>query len=206
MICQQLSALDELYDPTYPQANAAWYVVHCQPGKERYAAATLQEQYAIPVYLPEIKRSVQGKTKYAPLFPRYVFANIDLHIYPPSRINASTGIIQLITFGMQPQSIPSAVIQALYQRVEQINKQGGLSEPAFQTGETVQIASGPLHGLEAVFVGPMTPSTRVRVLLEFMGRQNEVEMDRKALQKTAPEQPAPKRSRRTRGKGRKIIA
>jgi transcriptional antiterminator RfaH len=206
MTYQHLSAFEKVYVSPSRSEPAAWYVVYCQPFKERYAAAALQEHYGIPVYLPEVRRMYRGQVTYAPLFPRYLFANIHLQTHPPSQINASPGVVRLVTLDLQPQPIASTVVQALAQRIDHINEHGGLPEPGFQPGEPVQITAGPLRGLEAVFVGPMKPSARVRVLLEFMGRLNEVELDRTALQSAGPaeEPPAPKRSRRTRGRGRVI--
>lgn len=48
-------------------------------------------------------------------------------------------------------------------------------------GESVQIASGALHGLRAVVTRAMPGSERVAVLLEFLGRQTTVELSREAL-------------------------
>jgi hypothetical protein len=55
--------------------------------------------------------------------------------------------------------------------------------------------------LEAVFLGPMTPSQRVRVLLDFLGTQREAEVALDSIERVAP---PPQRGRRTRGKGRQI--
>jgi transcription antitermination factor NusG len=210
MTHQQSSTYQGSYEPSQQSETTSWYAIHCQPFKERYVAAVLQEQHDIPVYLPEIKFLRREKTKYVPLFPRYMFAQIDLHTHPPGHINASPGVVRVVTLGMVPQSIPATVISALRLQVEQINEQGELVGARFQAGQPVQIIAGPLQGLEAVFVGPMAPRARVRVLLEFMGRLNEVEIDQDALQPAEPEEPeqpsASKRPRRTRGKGRKIAS
>jgi transcriptional antiterminator RfaH len=163
----------------------------------------LQEQFDLTVYVPEVMCYYQGQVQRAPLFPRYLFAQIDLHTVPPSRINATPGVTRLVTFDTTPQKIPAAVVQAIHTQVERCNEQGGLPEHGFQPGDTVQFRRGPLRGLEAIFVGPVTPSQRVRILLEFMGRLNELEVDRNLLE-TRNRDALPKRERRTRGRGRKI--
>jgi transcription antitermination factor NusG len=43
-------------------------------------------------------------------------------------------------------------------------------------GETVQLASSPFHGLEAIVAGVMPQRQRVTVLLDFLGRQTRVEL------------------------------
>lgn len=185
---------------------AKWYLIYCQPLKERYAATALREQYEVPVYLPEVKRSFKGHIQHAPLFPRYLFAKISLLQHPPSRINHLPGVSRLIMFNETPQPVPDKVVQAIHQQVERLNYTGGLTESPIQPGDTVEITSGPLHGLEAIFVGPTTPSQRVRILLEFMGQLNEVEVDRNILTVTTQggSNSPPKRERRTRGKKRLI--
>jgi hypothetical protein len=57
--------------------------------------------------------------------------------------------------------------------------------------------------LEAVFLGPMRASERVRVLIEFLGQLREAELDVSALEKSQPDARG-KRQRRTRGRGRPI--
>ncbi len=193
----------EMQSVTNLVRHNAWYVVHCRPHKERYAALALQEQFGLTVYVPEVMCYYQGQIQHAPLFPRYLFAQIDLHTVPPSRINATPGVTRLVTFDTTPQKIPAAVVQAIHTQVECCNEQGGLPEHGFQPGDTVQFRRGPLRGLEAIFVGPITPSRRVRILLEFMGRLNELEVDRNLLE-TSSENVPQKRERRTRGRGRWI--
>jgi len=184
-------------------ATAAWYLIHCLPLKEYYAATALQGLRGVPVYLPQVTRYFRGQVQHTPLFPRYLFVKVDLQTIPPSQINATPGIVRLVTFDEQPRSVPTSVMRALYEQVEHLNHQGGLPEQTLQPGDMVEITSGPLGGLEAIFAGPLTPGKRVRVLLEFMGRLNEVEMDRERLIPASSTQPL-KRPRRTRGQGRRI--
>jgi len=51
-----------------------------------------------------------------------------------------------------------------------------------------------------VFLGPLTPAARVQVLLQFLGRQQQVEVDVNAIEPST----VLKRPRRTRGHGRRI--
>jgi transcriptional antiterminator RfaH len=110
-------------------------------------------------------------------------------------------VIRLVAFGGVPKPVPARVIQALQARLAEIDAQGGLPQHPFKEGDRVRLTGGPLAGLEAVFVGPMRPAERVRVLLEFLGQEQE------ALVPVADLEPAggpARRPRRTRGKGRVI--
>ena len=112
----------------------------------------------------------------------------------------------LLDFGNGPQAVPRLVINALKERLDSLNAEGGLPHHNFKLGETVWLKSGPFRGLHAVFLGPMTPSARVKVLLEFLGRPNEVKVDLEDLIHSHDSQdgPTPKRQRGTRGGGRII--
>ncbi len=189
-----------------------WYVVHSLPLKERPAAAALHERLGLTVYLPEVPQRFRGGMQPAPLFPRYLFIRANLGQVALSAINATPGVLRLVSFDERPQPVPPAVIQELQRRVELLHDAGGLPPHTFQPGEAVRLTGGPLCGLEAVFVGPLAPSERVRVLLEFMGRLNEVEVEAHLLEPAGNSPlaadlasvPAPKRERRTRGKGRGV--
>ena len=54
-------------------------------------------------------------------------------------------------------------------------------------GDTVQIAGGLFHGLRAVITHVMPARERVRVLLDFLGRQTAVELGLATVIKEADE-------------------
>ena len=181
-----------------------WYVAYCQPLKERQVAAALENSY-VESFLPLIQRQTNGRKKYMPLFPRYLFLHVDLNSVGMYTIRRTPGLVKLVAFGETPQPVPAASIAALRQQVDTINAQGGLLEHSFQPGNAVRLTKGPLQGLQAVFIGPMHPSECVQVLLNFLGRLNKVEVDVHQLEHAEPAVPA-QRERRTRGRGRPIRA
>lgn len=186
-----------------PDTASHWYAVYCKPLKEWQAAVVLENHLKLAVFLPEVRRRSHQPAQRVLLFPRYLFLQADLQIVTLSKINATPGVLSLVAFGATPQPVPAAVIQALRQRVDRINEQGGLPEQQFHPGETVRLKQGPLRGLEAIFVGPMQPSERVRVLIDFLGQLREAEVGREILERTGSA-PAQVLERRTRGKGRSI--
>ena len=76
----------------------------------------------------------------------------------------------------------------------------------FRPGDEVRIIEGPFRDMLAVFHGPATPAQRVQVLLEILGRASRVQVEVTDLEKVTPGSTpaAPKRSRRTRGQGRRL--
>lgn len=181
----------------------SWYVVYCRPFKEWQAAAVLEARLGLQVYIPEVKRRFRGKIQWTPFFPRYLFVAVNLQEGQLSRINSLPNVLRLLTFAELPQPVPPAVVDGIRQQVDRLNAMGGLPEHGFYPGQTVWIKQGPLRGMEAAFLGPMKPSERVQVLLEFLGQLREVEVDVAALDRRDPG-PNIQRERRTRGGGRRI--
>jgi transcriptional antiterminator RfaH len=180
-----------------------WYVAHCQRLKERRAAAALAEQLDLMVYLPELRRRQAGHLQRAPFFPGYLFVQADLRQVVPSRINAVPGVLRLVAFGELPLPVPAPVVEGIRQRVDQLNAQGGLIVPRLEPGQTLRLKGGMFQGLEAVFLGPLKPSERVQVLIEFLGSLRRLELPVDRVEPIG-DQPTPRRERRTRGRGRPI--
>jgi transcriptional antiterminator RfaH len=183
--------------------GSSWYAVHCKPSKEYQTAAVLKQRLGLGVYLPDVTSRVRGKEQPKPFFPGYLFIQTNLQQVRMSSINTTPGVVRLLEFGSGPMPVPNTVIHAIQTRIDALNEQGGLPTHDFLPGEQVLLKSGPLRGLQAAFVGPTTPSARVKVLLHFLGRLNEVTVDVDALER-AQEYPQRGRERGTRGKGRKI--
>lgn len=164
-------------------SSDSWYVVHCKPRRELFAASILRNQLEIFTFLPESTICLRGKVRQVPFFPGYLFIQVDLQKVALSRINSSPGVLRLVGFGGYPQSVPDIVIETISKEMNSLNTAGSLSPHSFCPGDWVRVKKGPLQDLEMVFVGPTTPSKRVRVLLHLLGRLKEVQIDVDALEK-----------------------
>ncbi|MFN8441725.1 MAG: transcription termination/antitermination NusG family protein [Caldilineaceae bacterium] len=186
--------------------QTAWYVLHTKPRRELLVASLLDRQDALALFLPEVKQRQRGELQLAPLFPCYLFVHADLTRLPTTLLTRTPGVIGLVGNEHQPLPVADEVVTHLRKRVAEVNAQGGLILHSFYEGERVRITGGSLQGLDAVFVGPLHPAARVQVLLHFLGRQQQVEVDVDLLEK-APALPSASqlpRPRRTRGQGRRI--
>lgn len=186
--------------------NKLWYLVHCQTRKETFAANSLMRILNLQVFLPESQFRSHGVIKHVPFFPGYIFTYMDLQQIPRSLINTCPGVLRLVEFGGSPQAVPQSVIDTIAQ---QLSRQNGLhahTSHNFSPGDSVQMKHGPLRDLEMIFVGQMTPSGRVSVLLGLLGRLKEVQIDASLLEKaptkyTGSHQSSPQRERYTLLKG-----
>jgi transcription antitermination factor NusG len=187
----------------FVHAADQWYVIHCKRLREWRAAAALEERLGLATYLPEIQRRHRGQMQRFPFFPGYLFVWANLREVVLSHINAMPGVLRLVAIGELPQPVPMRVIEEIRQRVDDLNAHGGLIPHNFRPGDTLKLKDSPLQGLEAIFLGPMKPSERVRVLIDFLGHYREAEVDVDMLEHISTEL-TPKLERRTRGKGRRI--
>lgn len=164
-----------------PHCCGAWYLIHCQPRKERYTSHALECQLGVSVFLPEYTIRSRGEVYKRPFFPGYLFIQADLQQVPPSRINSTPGVRRLVTFGNDWQPVPLNVIEMIYERLAQPNL---VNLQPFQAGDRVRVKqAGPLQDLEMIFVGPSTPEHRVTVLLNLLGRNKEIYLDIDMLEK-----------------------
>jgi len=175
-----------------------WYLIHCQPRKERYASRALESQLGLCTFLPEYKTRLRGEIRTTPFFPGYLFVQADLQQVPLSRINATPGVIRLVAFGDDPQPVPLHVIEMIYERLARFDQ---VHLQLFQPGDIVRVKrEGLLQDLEMIFLGPVTSGHRVAVLLNLLGRLKEVHLDIEVLEKV-PGSPDGMR----RGTERKIV-
>ena len=162
-----------------PQADAplAWFCLRSQPKHEHIAAAHLRTM-GIEAVNPRIR--FKRLTKYGPapvveaLFPGYLFARFDLRTTLP-RVHYAPGVKTVVHFGPRWPTVPDAVISELRARFGEAEIH--IDSTALAPGDTVQIAGGAMHGLEAVVSMVMPGRQRVVVLMEFLGRQNMVELE-----------------------------
>src|SRR5262245_41923320 len=116
--------MDQISYP--PQRDAQWYVVYCQPLRERQAARALTNLLELPIFLPEITRRFQGQVQRTVFFPRYLFVRVNLQEVPLNRLNMMPGVQELLRVGGMLQPIPANVVEAIRQQLEGWNAKGGL--------------------------------------------------------------------------------
>jgi transcription antitermination factor NusG len=184
-----------------------WNVVHVRAGQELVAADLLERHLQLRVYLPEVMQRRHGKLQLSPLFPGYLFVNETGATGGLGDVDKTPGCGRLVRSGDpiahsgEPVAIDDGVVVHLQQQVAALNAIGGLPVHNLHPGDQVTITGGPMRGLAAIFLGPLTPAARVKVLLHFLGREQQVSVK---LGDVEPSPPVVQRVRRTRGHGRRI--
>jgi transcriptional antiterminator RfaH len=153
-----------------------WAVARTMLRREAFAASRL-EAAGFEIFAPKIAE----RDRPAPLFPGYLFVAI---VDRWQTIDRTLGVIGLVKAGDHPARCPDAEIAKLRGQVDA----AGLirlrpSLEAFQPGARLRITGGPLCGVDAIYVG-MTARQRELVLINLLGRQTPVELDRGLLATT----------------------
>jgi transcriptional antiterminator RfaH len=166
----------------------AWYCIHTKPKCEHLAAGALRALPGVEPYCPRIrfqKVTTRGKVWFVEaLFPSYLFAKfVPLESF--RAVRHAQNVIRVIEFGGTPVPVPQSAILALQEEMQ--NKELREVVPALQVGDSVRLAEGPMRGLTGIVERMLTGAERVRVLLEFLGRQSVVEVP---LNKILHEKPA----------------
>jgi transcriptional antiterminator RfaH len=165
--------------------NERWFLVHTQPKGERKAEFHLRAQ-GFRIFLPKIQKTIrharQLRTVRAPLFPRYLFAILDLERDRWSPIRSTIGVSRLVTtLAGQPIPVPAGIVESLIARSD--HDVTSLDADMVE-GQRVRILSGPFADLVGT-LARLDEAGRVRVLLEMMGTAVPVAVHRSALMPAA---------------------
>jgi transcription antitermination factor NusG len=146
-----------------------WYVLHSKPHKEELLAEQL-ELRKIETFAPRIRVQVVNPRarRMRAYFPGYIFVRADLEEMGNSVLQYVPGSSGLIAFGGEPAFVPDGLINAIRQRVDEINSAGGELFDVLTPGETVLVHTGPFAGYEAIFDARLPGKERVRVLLKIL--------------------------------------
>lgn len=158
-------------------SEPAWYVVHSRPKCEHIAAGLMAGLEGVQTYCPRIRfqRSTRrGKVWFVEaLFPSYFFARFN----PTEMLRAvkhSQSVIRVVGFGESLARVDDGVIEQI--KAEMADADVCVVEVGIEVGDIVELTEGPMRGLKGIVNAKLSGADRVRVLLEFLGRENAVEV------------------------------
>ncbi len=171
-------------DPSFYEDSSAlgWHCVQTKPKSEHLAAAHLRscDEEEIEVFCPRIrfKRNTRrGKVWFnEALFPCYIFVRFRPVLHHRTVLYAHA-VSKIVRFGDRIPTLPDEIIESL--RGEMGGEEIAEIPPEVKEGDRVVLGEGPLAGLTGVVHMVLTGEERVRILLEFLGRQTfaEVSLD-----------------------------
>jgi transcription antitermination factor NusG len=155
-----------------------WFVVVCQPGREREAKTRLKDQ-GFEVYLPMRLNHPRAKRPISPFLPRYLFARFDPTIDQWLSICSTVGVSDVIRSGVgYPLAVRDAEILKIMglERDGVIEMLGAVKPPAFRPGDVVTVKDGHLAGYQGL-VHLANDNDRVIVFLALVARGESVKVE-----------------------------
>jgi transcriptional antiterminator RfaH len=169
--CNSQPALTKSLEP-------AWYCLRAKPKREHLAAAHLRTLEGVTVLCPRVrfKRATRQGTVWVTeaMFPTYLFAHFELADMQ-RKVEYTQDVRGIVKFADQYPTIEEEVLAHLREHVGVQE----IKELAYapSEGDNVTIAAGAFAGLEAVITQVLPAKERVKVLMEFLGRKIEAEVE-----------------------------
>lgn len=159
-----------------------WYALQHKPAQGDRALTHLQNQ-DIACFFPKItvEKIKAGKRtkKLEPLFPGYLFVNLEQTDPMWAKLRSTRGVIRVVGFANKPAPISDDVIQHIKASLASVAEQGGI-----KPGQAVQLNEGPFEGINAIFQA-YDGEARAIVLINFMQKQQAVKVPVSALKSNA---------------------
>jgi transcriptional antiterminator RfaH len=156
-----------------------WHALQSKPYKEGAVWQQIRAK-GFEVFYPRVPVQTRNPRarRVRPYFPGYVFVRADLEAVGPSTFQYLPHAVGLVSFGGEPARVPDHLIHAIQRKVSEVQAAGGEVFYGLQPGDLVTIMDGPFAGYRAIFDARLSGGERVRVLLDFLGRQTvPVELD-----------------------------
>lgn len=162
-----------------------WYCAGFIKQKEALAIQQLERQdYTVfcPRFLKTVSHARQKKSVLAPLFPGYLFVQLDLEVDRWRPIDGTVGVTHIIKNGGRPTPVRRNFMQTLLRGADD---QGIVKfREEFEPGDEVRTVGGPLDGHVGTLL-KLKDADRVVVLMSMLGGSVPVTLPRGQLMKTS---------------------
>lgn len=166
--------------------DRAWYVVHCYSGYENKVRYNLEQRIEtmgmkdriFDVVIPtqeEIEvREGKRRTVERHVFPGYVLVNMILSEESWYVVRNTPGVTGFVGMGNDPTPLRPEEVQQILRRME---AEAPHVKVTFKVGERVRIIDGPFNDFRGIVSEIDMEKTKVRVMVNFFGRETPVELD-----------------------------
>ena len=159
-------------------AARAWIAVQTHVRKEQVALDNLHRQ-DFSTYCPRVLRTVRrgrsASSVCGPMFPSYIFVQIDFEAQRWRPILSTLGVRSVVRIGDRPGTVPAGFVEAL--RSREIDGSVAIQREPLHCGQRVRVEGGALQGLIGTII-EMDEKERIVVLMELLNQQVRVKVDR----------------------------
>ncbi|MBI3444199.1 MAG: transcriptional activator RfaH [Magnetospirillum sp.] len=149
-----------------------WYAVQTHPAAEARAVGHLGRQgfeTFYPRYRKQRRHARRTEIVEAPLFPGYVFVQLDMDGQPWRAVHSTLGVRRLVCSGEMPVPVPGAVMDEIKARGDGQGLVAFDAVPGLSPGASVEITGGPFEACTGIFE-ELDDQRRVILLLDLLGR------------------------------------
>ena len=159
-----------------------WYLIQFKPNSHCVAERNLHRQ-GFETFLPMQKITRRKASRFVsdlkPLFPGYMFVNVNSELDQWRTINSTIGVSKLVSFEGKPKPLPLQLISGLMLRCD---ASGSLLAPmSLNEGDSVEMLTGPFANFIAT-VDTIDPEQRIWVFMDFMGQKTRMQVTADQLQ------------------------
>jgi len=179
-------SVDESATPEDDEDPSDWFVIHCYSGYENKVRHNLEQRietmgmknmiFDVVVPTQEEIEVKDGKRRIVErhIFPGYVLVNMILTEESWYVVRNTPGVTGFVGMGNEPTPLrPEEVLQI----VKRMEADAPTVKVTFKVGERVRIIDGPFNDFRGVVAEIDMERTKVRVMVNFFGRETPVELD-----------------------------
>jgi transcription termination/antitermination protein NusG len=164
----------------------AWYVVHCYSGYENKVRHNLEQRietmgmkdkiFDVVVPTEEEIEVKEGKRRTVErrVFPGYILVNMILSEESWYVVRNTPGVTGFVGMGNTPTPLRPEEVAQIVKRME---AEAPRIKVTFKSGERVRIVDGPFNDFRGTVSEIDMERAKVRVMVNFFGRETPVELD-----------------------------
>jgi transcriptional antiterminator NusG len=164
----------------------AWYVVHCYSGYENKVRHNLEQRiesmgmkdkiFDVVVPTEEEIEVKEGKRRTVErrVFPGYILVNMIMTEESWYVVRNTPGVTGFVGMGNTPTPLRTEEVATIIKRME---AEAPRIKVTFKSGERVRIVDGPFNDFRGTVSEIDMERAKVRVMVNFFGRETPVELD-----------------------------
>ena len=173
-------------EPPEKEDDREWYVVHCYSGYENKVRHNLEQRiesmgmkdliFDVVVPTEEEIEVKDGKRRTIErrVFPGYILVNMIMDEEPWYVVRNTPGVTSFVGMGEEPIPLRPEEVAQIIKRME---SDAPRIKVTFKQGERVRIVDGPFNDFRGTVNEIDMEKAKVRVMVNFFGRETPVELD-----------------------------
>jgi transcription antitermination factor NusG len=168
----------------YISQGKCWYALQVRTNYEQLVASALKQvqvEYLLPTYKIRSERKTALTWLERPLFPGYLFGNIDLKCGP--KLYNMPGTIRIVSYGRWPVPVSLDEIESI--RIIASGEVPVTPCSFLTAGDEVIVLRGPLRGIRGIYVEAHSAGHFIVVSFPLLKRSVNVRLDVDAVERTS---------------------